>query len=55
MEWRSGKGSMIGEVYRYDDNLAPGSVRLAEVKGTFEIVENELIFSEFTRERFSFF
>ena len=46
-EWngKSGKGSMIGEAYRYDDNLAPGSVRLAEVKGTFDIVENGLIFT----------
>ena len=46
-EWngKSGKGSMIGEAYRYDDNLAPGSVRLAEVEGTFDIVENGLIFT----------
>ena len=46
-EWngKSGKGSMIGEAYRYDDNLAPGSVRLAEVEGTFDIVKNGLIFT----------
>ena len=51
-EWngKSGKGSMIGEAYRYDDNLAQGSVRLAEVKGTFDIVENGLIFTSLHEE-----
>ena len=46
-EWNgnSGKGSMMGEAYRYDDNLAPGFVRLAEVEGTFDISVNGLIFT----------
>ena len=46
-EWngKSGKGSMMGEAYRYDDNLAPGFVRLAEVWGTFDITANRILFT----------
>ena len=56
-EWngKSGKGSMIGEAYRYDDNLAPGSVRLAEVEGTFDIVKNRLIFTSLNEKSIASF
>ena len=56
-EWngKSGKGSMIGEAYRYDDNLAPGSVRLAEVEGTFDIVKNRLIFTSLNEKSLASF
>src|SRR3954468_10731955 len=56
-EWngKSGKGSMIGEAYRYDDNLAQGSVRLAEVEGTFDIVKNRLIFTSLNEKSIASF
>jgi hypothetical protein len=46
-EWKdgSGKGSLLKDAYRYEDNLAPGSVRLAEVEGTITIDKSELVFS----------
>jgi hypothetical protein len=45
-EWdgHSGKGSLVANRYRYEDNLANGSVYLNEVEGIIELAGNQLTF-----------
>ncbi|MBM7649272.1 hypothetical protein JOC78_002225 [Bacillus ectoiniformans] len=48
-EWdgHSGKGGLVSQRYRYEDNLAKGSVYLDEVDGIIEIEESQLTFQSF--------
>ncbi|WP_097677931.1 YecA family protein [Bacillus massilinigeriensis] len=51
-EWdgQKGRGSIVSKRYRYDDNLAKGSVYLNEIEGLLEIKGNQLIFQSIKQE-----
>ncbi|WP_174734466.1 YecA family protein [Mesobacillus harenae] len=56
-EWdgHSGKGALIGKRYRYEDNLANGSVSLNEVEGLIEIEADQLTFQSIDQAAVAYF
>lgn len=56
-EWdgHSGKGALVGKRYRYEDNLANGSVSLNEVEGLIEIEADHLTFQSLDQAAVAYF